>query len=126
MRAAVYLKVGTGVTLGVIAGLAIVRLSISTQESLNDVQRTLDKIPLYVTGGTVGAVNGGVLLNYTGLFRTHTHNTHVRRRCGTCRYCGCALTPGTWRLRQGPVDYYFCSEAHADLWVLVRETSPAS
>ena len=68
MRAAVYLKVGTGVTLGVIAGLAIVRLSISTQESLIDVQRTLDKIPLYVTGGTVGAVNGGVLLNYTGLF----------------------------------------------------------
>ena len=60
-KAAVYLKVGTGVTLGVLAGLAVVRLSISTQESLNDVQKKLGKLPLYVTGGTFGAVIGGVL-----------------------------------------------------------------
>jgi hypothetical protein len=49
------------VTLGVLAGLAVVRLSISTQESLNDVQKKLGKLPLYVTGGTFGAVIGGVL-----------------------------------------------------------------
>jgi hypothetical protein len=31
------------------------------QESLNDVQKKLGKLPLYVTGGTFGAVIGGVL-----------------------------------------------------------------
>jgi hypothetical protein len=58
---AIYLKVGTGATLGIFAGLAIMRLAISTQESLSDVERALGKVPLYVTGGTAGAVMGGLL-----------------------------------------------------------------
>ena len=32
----------------------------------------------------------------------------------------------TWLLRQGPVDYYFCCEAHADYWAMAREQSSAA
>lgn len=52
--------------------------------------------------------------------RFNTHTTHH-----TCRWCGKrALRKHLYKLRDGPIDWWFCDDQHALEWLDYRHKTP--
>jgi len=57
------------------------------------------------------------------MFIPQRFRRHSRDNRSWCRWCCARQSRGQlFKLRDGPIDYYFCDETHAELWLEFRHT----
>tara|TARA_B100000795_G_scaffold228135_1_gene184738 strand:+ start:343 stop:549 length:207 start_codon:yes stop_codon:yes gene_type:complete len=64
MSGETYIKIGSGVSFGVVAGLIITKLLIATEDMAHDLKDKLGDVPIYALGGLFGAAIGGVVVQW--------------------------------------------------------------
>jgi len=58
------------------------------------------------------------------MFLPRSARVHARNRRAWCHWCCARGTKGRlFKLRDGPIDWFFCDTAHAELWLEYRHVA---